>query len=131
MAQHSSQKGLQNRSKSMKILMKFDALFDRNITFCTTLWQFWPKIDVRFFIFLDLFLTHVFDTHFHLDAYFHLFQDLCLRPFFRFFIFEGASGRLRTPPKKKLAASGPSLELGIVRFAKAKTPFSHVWQGRC
>ena len=124
LAQHRSQKGLRNRSK---INENFDAFLDRKITFCTTLWQFWPKIGVRFFIFLDLFLTHVFDTHFHLDAYFHLFQDLFLRPFLRIFFVR----RLRAPPKIFLVASGPPLEVGILRFAEAKTPFSHVWQGRC
>ena len=52
LAQHRSQKGLRNRSK---INENFDGFFDRKITFCTTLWQFWPNIGVCFSYFWSFF----------------------------------------------------------------------------
>ena len=107
--------------------MIFDALFDRNITFCTTLWQFWPKIGVHFFWFLIFWYTRFWHT-FSLGCLFSSFSRSRLEAIFAIFSFWR---RLRARPKIFLVASGPAPEVRISRFAEAKTPFSHVWQGRC
>ena len=80
-----------------------------------------------FHIFGPFFDTRFWHT-FSLGGWFSSFSRSLLEAIFPTFFFWR---RLRAPSNFFLVASGPPLGLGILRFAEAKTPFSHVWQGRC